>query len=140
GDFAYDATLQRDKAGGFSLAVNSDMQGLALDFPPPLGKPAGRAMPLRASWSRLDAEKSMGLRLTLGSDIDALFLHRQQGKSPSYFQAGFLGIQQKVQMPAQGLALDLNYPVVDLDTWHQVAQDFSAPPTTAGNQGRERPL
>lgn len=140
GDFAYDATLQRDKAGGFSLAVNSDMQGLALDFPPPLGKPAGRAMPLRASWSRLDAEKSMGLRLTLGSDIDALFLHRQQGKSPSYFHAGFLGLQQKVQMPAQGLALDLNYPVVDLDAWHQVAQDFSAPPTTAGNQGRERPL
>ncbi|MBB5217054.1 YhdP family protein [Parapusillimonas granuli] len=144
GDFAYDAVLQRSKAGDLSLAVSTDMQGLALDFPPPLGKPAGQALPLRASWKRQAAGGDMGLSLTLGGDVEALFLHRERGKSSSYFHAGFVGLRQEIQMPMQGLALDLRYPAVDLDAWHRVAQDFStelAPASApARDQSRGRPL
>src|SRR5690606_24368596 len=52
GQLDYHGRLRRSQDKNFLLDVASDLQGLALDFPPPLGKTAQQTLPLTVGWGR----------------------------------------------------------------------------------------
>lgn len=54
---------RRDAAPAFALEINSDLRGMAVQLPEPLGKPAGEARPLKL---RLQPGDRESLELTLG--------------------------------------------------------------------------
>ncbi|MCC2595306.1 TIGR02099 family protein [Pusillimonas sp. MFBS29] len=141
GRTAYKASLQQGKGKyrGYILDIHSDLSGMALNFPPPLGKSAGQALPLHITWRRLADGKSASLDVALGDQIKASLLHQEGLKDTAYFHAGALGVNQPLDLPASGMMLDLRYPRVDIDAWRSLITEFSNTlPGVAGT--RSQPL
>ncbi len=139
GTLPYTLTLRYPDAANFAISLESSLSGLALDLPPPLGKPAGQTMPLRVDWQQNTDGKSMGLSVALGKEMNATLLHRKNQKAGAYFYAAAVGVNQHPDILADGLNLDIHYPSVDVDSWKQIVAEFSAPlPGPAGR--RPRPL
>lgn len=141
GSMAYQASLQQGKGnnGIYSLDIHSDLNGMALNFPPPLGKQAAQPLPLHIAWRRHTDGKSMTLDVALGKQIKASLLHRDNQKDSAYFHAGALGVNQAVDLPEAGMMLDLRYSTVDIDAWKRLITEFSN--TLPGvEQARSRPL
>lgn len=125
GQLPYRTTLQRDKSGGFSLSAESDLKGLGLDFPAPVGKAPDSARKLRLSWKPQADGKAMRFEASLDDALRASLVHRPGRKSASFFQVGAIGLNQPAKLPAQGLSLDIQYPDIDLDAWDAVLDGFS---------------
>ncbi|MGB3288490.1 MAG: YhdP family protein [Burkholderiaceae bacterium] len=124
GKLAYRATLQSGKNRGVSLQVESDLKGMAVDLPPPLGKTAEQSLPLQVGWKRHSDRKSMILNIAAGQ-ANARLLHRENDKKGSYFYAGAVGVNKKPGLPAAGISLDMLYPSVDIDAWQAAVTEFS---------------
>lgn len=139
GSVPYQARLRRSKDGAFSLDIDSDLKGLALDFPEPLGKKAEQALPLKIHWGRHTDGKSRVLRVDAGNQIQASLLHRENQKGGAYFHAGALGVNQKAELPASGMNLDVRYPTVDMDAWDAAIAEFSSAAAKTG-KAPGRPL
>src|SRR5690606_21004927 len=141
GHMAYQASLHQGKGKdrAFVLDIQSDLTGLAMDFPPPLKKAANERLPLRVSWQRYSDGGNMALDLALGEQLSARLLHQDNAKGGAYFHAGALGVNQKAVPPKSGFALDLRYPVVDVDAWNDLLKEFSNTLPGAG-QARSQPL
>lgn len=152
GETPYSVWLSRDAQGALTITLQSDLTGLSLDFPKPLGKPAGQALPLTARWhaapqadgasgrngraagaARPVAADAAGgvlqaLDVTLGNLARAHLLHRQGQSQGPYFHAGALSVRQALpQTPAQGLALDVQDAYVDIAQWKSLIERFSEP-------------
>ncbi|AEC19972.1 hypothetical protein PT7_1432 [Pusillimonas sp. T7-7] len=127
GQMTYQASLHQGKGKdrAFVLDIQSDLIGLAMDFPPPLKKAANQRLPLKVSWQRDDDGKNMALNLSLGEWLRAKLLHRENAKGGAYFHTAALGLNQKAVLPKSGFALDLSYPVVDIDAWNDLVNGFS---------------
>ncbi|MFW7343634.1 YhdP family protein [Pollutimonas sp. H1-120] len=139
GSVSYKATLRRGKDRNFMLSAHSDLKGLALDLPAPLGKPAEQALPLQVDWQRHTDRKSMALNVMLGDQVQARLLHRENQKGGSYFYAGTVGVNKKPNLPAAGMSLDILYPSVDIDAWQDIATEFSTSISKSA-KSRDRPL
>lgn len=126
GSLAYVAQVQQ-KGGDVQVQVESDLKGLALRLPPPLGKSADTSLPLKVNWSRF-SKSSMALRAGLGP-MTMVLLHpdRASGKGP-FFRSGWVAIGQQPKLPPDGLLLDLRLKAVDLDAWDTVLDEFSQAP------------
>jgi len=129
GQAEYVAQLQRSRTEGFSLNVQSDLRGLALDLPAPLGKMAEQRLPLQVRWgnatgARNTTARQQALDVSLGKDL-RLRLLRHAGDAP-YFHAGALTVRQP--MPAvlpPGMGVDVRTQRVDASAWHRVVNEFS---------------
>ncbi|HEY9281346.1 MAG TPA: YhdP family protein [Eoetvoesiella sp.] len=139
GSVSYQALLQRTKADNYVLSLKSDLLGMALDFPAPLGKTAAQRMPLHFEWSENQKTSSSRLDATLGPTVKARFLHRKNDRSASYFDSAALGVSQNPDLLPVGLNIDVRHPNVDIDAWKQVVDEFSKPLAPATLK-RERPL
>jgi uncharacterized protein (TIGR02099 family) len=139
GSLAYKATLQRSKNRDFSLSANSDLKGMALDLPPPLGKTAEQALSLQIGWQRHTDRKSMALNVMMGQEVNARLVHREKQKGGSYFYAGTVGVNKPLELPAEGISLDVLYPSIDVDAWETIATEFGTS-IAKGDKPRERPL
>ncbi|MDS1141903.1 YhdP family protein [Pusillimonas sp. SM2304] len=142
GNVPYQARLRRGKDGAFSLDVDSDLKGLAMDFPEPFGKTADQAMPLKVHWGRHTGGKDNVLRIEADNQLRASLLHRANQKGGAYFHAGALGVNQTVALPASGINLDVRLPAVDVDAWDAAVTAFSAVAPKAGKAAKAsaRPL
>ncbi len=139
GHIPYQATLRRPRKGVLDLSLDSTLDGLALDFPEPVGKPAAQPLPLHLDWQRSDkGNRDSTLNIRLGRTITARLLHRKENKKSSYFYAGTVGVNQSAAMLPQGLNIDVENPQVDMDMWSQVIDEFSTPVADAVR--RDRPL
>nr|WP_257215260.1 YhdP family protein [Pollutimonas harenae] len=141
GHMVYRAGLHQGKGKdrAFVLDIESDLVGLAMDFPPPLKKTTSKRLPLRISWQRHGDGKSMALGLALGTELQAKLLHRDNARDGAYFHAAALGVNKKAVLPKSGFALDLSYPVVDIDAWTDLVNEFSN--TLPGaDKARSQPL
>lgn len=141
GQMAYLARLHRGqgKDRAFLLDIESDLKGMAMDFPAPLGKTAKQALPLRLAWRPHTDGKSMALDIALGDQLRASLLHRENQKGGAYFHAGALGVSQNAVAPDSGMALDVRYPTVDVDAWNAVVKEFANTLPGAG-QASNRPV
>ncbi|MFA5662454.1 YhdP family protein [Castellaniella sp.] len=125
GSLAWKALLRRT-GHGYHLGLESELQDMKLDFPAPLAKPLGEAMPLQIDWSdAANGRESLDVRL--GSALDMRLTHRPDAPRKPYFEQAAIGLGRAAAEPVAGLTLDVAYPLVDLDAWDRIANEFSAP-------------
>jgi len=134
GRAGYTALLQRSPSNGFALTVASDLRGMALALPAPLGKPADQALALQAHWGDAvgagnpPVARQQALDLRLGDDLHLRLLRRPGDTGTSYFHAGALTIQQPMpEIALPGMQVDVRTRASDVSAWYNVVDLFSQP-------------
>lgn len=127
GSTAYRLDLQRTSRGGFGLRFEAPLDGLAVDLPAPLAKPAAQRQPLRVQWTPAKGKNaSAALDINLAGGPAARLLHRSGGsKTAPFFHAAALswGAQDKPRMDGDGLTVDIMAPEIDIDGWRKLTAD-----------------
>lgn len=113
------------------LSVESDLMGLALNFPPPLDKGEQEKWPLTVTWSHGKGPAARALDVTLNETIRARLI-RSHGDSPSYFDSGSLGVGRTPERIDSGLNVDIEHPVFDGDAWDAIFAEFSSTDSAVG--------
>jgi uncharacterized protein (TIGR02099 family) len=110
--------------------VSSNLVGLAINLPQPLGKPTDAALPLRYQ-STLDAPAAGQpardtLRIELGSVVQAQFQRELDGAdgAPRVLRGG-IGINEAATLPASGVAANIALKSIDTDEWDAVLDKLS---------------
>ncbi|MFM0152504.1 YhdP family protein [Paraburkholderia sediminicola] len=101
------------------VTANSDLTGLALDFPAPFDKPVGTPMPLHFAVSPSTDASEAGLEradLTFGP-IAASYLLRYQPKTPPTVVRGAIGVNRPADLPSDGVIAAVDVEAFDADAW-----------------------
>lgn len=130
GETAFEATINISEPapGEFRLAVqaNSDLDGIAIDLPEPLGKSANQKRQLS-----FDMQAADNQQFTLEADIEDSFqLVHQTGPEKRTILA--LGRADDA-LPQSGFAVRAAFPELDLDTWQAWYQDRQKETTQSEN-------
>lgn len=110
--------------------VSSNLVGLAINLPQPLGKTADAALPLRYQSSVDSVQPASGqaphdtLRVELGSIVQAQFQRELGADSPRVLRGG-IGINEAAALPASGVAANITLKSVDTDEWDAVLDKLS---------------
>ncbi|MCU0942565.1 MAG: TIGR02099 family protein, partial [Hydrogenophaga sp.] len=140
------------RAGQPELTVTSQLQGLALDLPAPLNKPAGDRLPLRYDNSVLSTRSEGGseaartdrLAITLGPSEQPLVLldyERELGAAEPRVLRGRIAVgltgDETVGLPSQGVHANARLGQLDVDAWDKVfTAALNAGSPAAGNPPR----
>ena len=117
------ATLVKVRDGRLDIAVDSPLEGMALDFPAPLAKAAGETLPLKFTLAGLPSDDPAVLRdeirLSLGSAIAAHYERRKGAGAPAAWQVvrGGIGINVPPPQPDSGVIASVNLKSLDIDAW-----------------------
>ena len=134
GQTPYRARVGYGPGGILDIALDSDLTGLAIDLPAPVGKIKSTSVPLKAHWGApraADSGKRDQLSVNLGPDI-ALLLDHDRSARGSYFGRGALGISRPATLPStSGMMVDVQTPELDLDAWQRVADEAGGKKTSA---------
>ncbi|PZO12058.1 MAG: TIGR02099 family protein [Burkholderiales bacterium] len=133
GSAAYTAQLGF-RAGVPELQVNSNLQGMALSLPAPLGKVAETSLPLRLDSAVLTQSGEVALTdriaLDLGSGLAPLVALRYErditGAVPRVLRGSVaVGLEggDVAPMPVAGVVGNLKFDQLDLDAWSRVASN-----------------
>jgi uncharacterized protein (TIGR02099 family) len=101
------------------VTANSDLTGLALDFPAPFNKPVGTPMPLHVAVSPSATPGQSGLEradLTFGP-VNAAYLLRYQPKAMPTVVRGAIGVNRPADLPSEGVVAAVDLPAFDADAW-----------------------
>lgn len=125
------------RGGAPQVLITSDLQGMALALPAPVGKSAASALPLRVEWNSGSPEavsktaaRSDTIRLNLGRAVQAVLQRDTSGAEPRLLR-GAVAVGEAdaaPAMPAQGLQVQVDTPVLDLDQWSRSLQPFLSGP------------
>ena len=125
------------RRGVTDITVESTLQGVTIDLPPPFGKSAVESLPLRLDMSNAtDAEmikRFRGLRApargdvvmlslgnTPGRSVNALLARRPEGRS-QVIDRGTISLNEAATAPASaGVTVNGNLAYLDTDRWQQV--------------------
>lgn len=131
GTLTWNGLLQR-RADGYHLGVDSSLEGLELDFPAPLAKPSSESLPLRIEWSEEPGGQERVVA-RLGDALNMVLVHAvDAGPGEPYFGQAAIGLGRAAGESAPGLQLEVAYPLMDLDLWDRIGQEFSP---AAGSTG-----
>ncbi|HLT98584.1 MAG TPA: YhdP family protein [Burkholderiaceae bacterium] len=124
GSTSYRLVFSREAGDGIGLQFSSSLEGMAVNLPAPLNKPAASRWPLQATWrpvqNRSKHRESM-LVVSLGERLEAQFLHADGDKHANgFFKAGVIQLGGKADMPADGLAIDIRTQEFDVDAWRNL--------------------
>ena len=138
GSAAYDMTL-RVRRGVPEVALSTDLQGMALELPAPLGKAADSRLPVRFENQLLPVSLAAGSDVTrlqerLSVDVGTL-AHLQYERvlgagAPTVLRGAIsVGVPdaEKRALPAQGVEANLRFDALDIDAW----QAAIAPPAAS---------
>ena len=122
------------------ITANSDLTGLALDFPAPFNKPVGTPMPLRFAVSPTGTPGAAGLEradLAFGP-VAATYLLRYQPKTPPTVVRGAIGVNRPADLPSDGVIAAVDVEAFDADAWRALvaqmrSKDAAAAPPAAPN-------
>jgi uncharacterized protein (TIGR02099 family) len=131
GKAAYKGAVGYQRGGSVELSMETDLVGMAINMPAPVGKPAATAQTLKLQWGAAQDRGAKGRRwltASLGENINALFERDPTDSAPSYFARGTLGIGRPASLPERGLSLSASLPELDMDAWEAVSDGFSPPP------------
>jgi uncharacterized protein (TIGR02099 family) len=101
------------------LTANSDLTGLALDFPAPFNKPVGTPMPLRLAAGPSTVAGESGLEraeLNFGP-IAARYLVDYEPKRPPKVLRGAIGVNRPADLPSEGVIAAVDLEAFDADAW-----------------------
>jgi uncharacterized protein (TIGR02099 family) len=119
------------------IIVESSLQGLALDFPSPLRKAAGDALPLRLDLNALPNERSGAqrdqIRASLGSAISARYQRRKGPAQEAAWEvtAGGIGVNVPAPQPDNGLVVNVSLRALDIDAWRSATASIIDPTPAA---------
>lgn len=125
GSAAYTATLGW-RHGATELLVNSNLQGLALSLPAPLGKSAEAVLPLRLETTvRADAAAPLQDRLTLTlADLVQVEYERDLSQAEPRVLRGAIGVgldaQESSELPSAGVSANIRLAQFNVDAWQDV--------------------
>lgn len=141
GKTAYQGRLSYAKGGEVDMSAQSDLAGLAIDLPAPLGKTASASMPLNLQWGPATDRGRAGRRWLSGSvnrDINLLLEYDPSDRRGAYFSRGAIGMGQAALLPAGGLSLSGSLDTLDTDAWDDALKSFT-PANAAKGKARPRP-
>lgn len=139
GSTAYVARV-RVKDGIPNVAVESDLAGIALDFPAPLSKQAGDILPFRlevaGSPSPNSAVSRDTLSISLGSTITARYEREKiLGKDKDWrVLRGGIGVNVPAPQPDSGLIANVSMPALNIDAWQRAVESISEEGAETGAQ------
>ena len=133
GSTPYRLSMQRKDGGAYGVSLQASLEGLLLDLPAPLYKPADRQWPLAMHWIPAAGKKPGTLDLNLGDKLTAQFLRRTGSGSATFFHAGGISVGGKVKSAADGMLLDVVASDVDIDGWRKLL-DASSEQEAGGRQ------
>ncbi|MFT4065393.1 YhdP family protein [Paraburkholderia sp.] len=114
------------------VTANSDLSGLALDFPAPFNKPVGTPMPLHFAVNPSSAPGEAGLEradLTFGP-VAAAYLLRYQPKlqpnTPPTVVRGAIGVNRPADLPSDGVVAAVDVKEFNADAWRALATQLRA--------------
>ena len=140
GSAAYAATLGF-RRGMTEVVVSSNLQGMALSLPAPLGKNADAALPVKFEQSLLRESLAPGqklqdqLSLTVGSVASLTYVRDLSGPQPRVIRGGIgVGLEPGESVPIvdNGVGANINLANVDLDAWERV---LTASTSSSGSTG-----
>lgn len=137
GQARYSLQLNIHKATEFTF--QSDLQGMGLQLPAPLGKPVQETLPVRISRRLLSAEADQ-LSVQWGN-AGAALLDRKLQDGGAQVQRGSYVLAPGAQadagkLPPQGLAARMEQPRLDVDAWTDLLQDLAGESPTAADSGK----
>ncbi len=132
GGAAYTAVLGFGD-GPPEIAVNSNLQGLALNLPAPLNKSAEALLPLKLDMALVKGSLAPGvngqvrlrdrLTLNLGQVANLVYVRDLSGPEPRVLR-GSIGVglagDETAPLPESGVVANINLNRVDLDAWGDV--------------------
>ena len=136
GSAAYTASLGVRK-GATELSVSSNLQGMALRLPAPLGKTADAALPIVFE-NTLLAESLKGgqtlhdrLALTIGNVATVNYVRDVSGAQPRVIRGSIaVGLEagEAAQPLDHGVAANINLAEVNLDAWEKILDSATSTP------------
>jgi uncharacterized protein YhdP len=144
GQTAYSADLGW-RAGAPQIQISSDLQGMALALPAPLGKTAASALPLRADWTSGEAgpkapPRTDSIRVSLGRVAQVLLQRDTSGAEARLLRGAVAlgdGADAPPTLPTQGLQVQVDTAVLDVDQWTRVVNQMA--PAADAKAGGESP-
>lgn len=130
GRTAYQGQLSYQRGGAVDVSARSDLVGLAIDMPAPVGKRAGTSLPLKVQWTAAtDAGRRdrRWLTASLGENLNVLLERDARDRTGTYFARGALGVNRAATLPRQGLTLAASLPEIDMAGWDAVIDEFDEP-------------
>ena len=130
GRTAYRGQLSYAPGGTLEIHGQSNLKGLAIDMPAPVGKRADELLPLTVHWGPATDRGSKARRWLsagLGENTNVLLERDPDDASPSYFARGALGVNRAAALPQQGLSLAMTLPELDGEGWDTVIEEFDVP-------------
>ena len=138
GSAAYTASFAM-RAGVPEVSLSSNLVGLSLNLPAPLGKAADAALPMRFE-SALVREPPNGaagarrlqdqLVLDLGRVGSATYVRDLSGAEPRVVRGAIaLGLapDESAPLPSEGVVANLNFANLDVDAWSAIFSQMSGP-------------
>lgn len=146
----YSIALRGHTGGLPTVSATSDLTGLALDLPAPLGKPLGTPMPFSLEVKPLGSGQAPdeAIRgradLQLGPVSAAYLVERSNpvaGKSSISVTSGAIALNEPIALPQQGVSAALTADTLDADAWRAFAGELRKEPgATTGERGPPRPV
>ena len=137
GGAAYSATLGF-RRGVAEITLASNLQGMALSLPAPLGKTAEAMLPVRFEDTLIRESMAPGqklhdqLSLSVGNLASVVYV-RDISAAEARVVRGSIGVGleagESAPVPESGVAANINLASVDVDAWEKV---LSAPSSSAG--------
>ena len=137
GSTPYSAVLGM-RRGVPELQLSSTLQGLALDLPAPLRKPAETLLPLQfdntltpeslASTGPAPAPLLDRVRARLGTLVSVDYLRDVSGASARVQRGAItVGDTEPATLPTTGVTAQVQLPALDIDAWHSVLGQAAEP-------------
>jgi uncharacterized protein (TIGR02099 family) len=114
------------------IVVESNLVGLALDFPVPLGKAANESMPLKFELTGLPSNDASiardEMKLSLGSAIAARYERQKSTEKDAEWRVvrGGIGVNVPAPQPDSGLIANVNLKSLDIDAWRRAATSIAS--------------
>ena len=131
GGTRYSAAL-RIKNQRPEFTIDSSLVGLSLDLPAPLVKSTNETMPLRFGMSPLNSldptVQQEEIKINLGKNIAARYVRQRVNSrnSPWKLVRGGIGVNLAPPQPDSGLAINMNVPSLDVDSWRSTITSLTA--------------
>ena len=102
---------------GLALTLTSDLHGLGVDLPAPLGKAAETAVPLSASMS-FSGDQRIPVQVRYGDNMNGLYLFKDENGGWNFDRGELVFGTGQPSLPAtSGLMLTGSLPEFSLDAW-----------------------
>src|SRR5690606_15244780 len=128
----YQGALVIDQRDQLKLTVSSTLQGISVDLPAPLTKPAQAAWPLRVQWTEAVGQKQAHeLHATLAerAELIAEFGSASEGGQQVAPMRAAIGVDRRASLPPAGFHAEIRAAELDLDAWREVVETFQPPPS-----------